>query len=65
MLDLDDSSTVGISVAVGVAVIFAVLFVLGLVCGILGLVMFEHRLIEDGHEAALWLSQFKGLMELA
>lgn len=64
MFNLDDSSTVGINVAVGVAVIFAVIFVLGLLCGILGLVMFESGLVEAGHEAALWLSQFKVLVEL-
>ncbi len=56
MFGLDDASTVGINVAVGVAVIFAVIFVLALVCGVLGLVMFDGGLLEGGHEAALWLA---------
>jgi hypothetical protein len=46
MFGLDDSATVGISVAVGVAVVFTVLFALGLLCGILGLVLFESGLLQ-------------------
>jgi hypothetical protein len=45
MFGLDDSATVGIGVAVGVAVVFTVLFALGLLCGILGLVLFESGLL--------------------
>ena len=55
MFGLDDSSTVGINVALGVAVIFAVIFVLSLLCGLIGLVLFEGGLLEGGHEAMLWL----------
>ena len=39
MFGLDDSTTVGISMAVGVAVIFVVLFTLALLCGVLALVL--------------------------
>ena len=39
MFGLDDSSSIGISVAVGVAVIFAVVFKLCLLCALLGLVI--------------------------
>ena len=55
MFGLDDSSTVGISVAIGVAVIFAVIFVLGLICGLLGVVIEGGLLDVAGHEAMLWL----------
>ena len=51
MFGLDDSSSIGISVAIGVAVIFAVVSILGLLCALLGLVIDPGT----GHEAMLWL----------
>ncbi len=54
MFGLDDSSTVGISVAIGVAVIFAVIFVLALLCGLLSLVIDGGLLGAAVHEAVLW-----------
>lgn len=57
MFGLDDSSTVGISVAIGVAVIFAVIFVLALLCALLSLVVDDGGLLSAvAHEAGLWLA---------
>ena len=56
MFGLDDSSTVGISVAIGVAVIFAVIFVLGLLCALLSLVIDDGGLLSTtGLEMVKWL----------
>ena len=56
MFGLDDSSTVGISVAIGVAVIFAVIFVLGFLCALLSLVIDGGLLSATGLEMVKWLA---------